>query len=92
MNLYMNDLESDWNLGEQASSPITVRHFASELLVSGLQGPALIRVCNMAGQIIQVEKTHQAEHRIATGNWPSGVYLLSISDGQGNLSQKVILP
>ena len=86
------NLESDWNLGEQASNPITVRHFASELLVSGLQGPALIRVCNMAGQIVLVEKTHQAELRIATGNWPSGIYLLSISDGQQSLSRKVIVP
>jgi len=86
------NLESDWALGEQASSPITVRHFASELLVSGLQGPSLIRVCNMAGQIVHVEKTHQAEHRIVTGNWPSGVYLLSISNGQQSLSQKVVLP
>ena len=86
------NLESDWNLGEQASSPITVRHFASDLLVSGLQGPALVRVCNMAGQIVHVEKTHQAELRIATGNWPSGIYLLSISDGKQSLSQKVVLP
>lgn len=86
------NLESDWNLGEQTSSPITIHHFASELFVSGLQGPALVRVCNMAGQIVHVEKTHQAELRIATGNWPSGIYLLSISNGQQCLSQKVVLP
>lgn len=66
---------------------LTIRSSSNGLIIESASSASVdLRIVTMAGQLVSEERIalQNGKGRAQTGNLPSGIYVASVSDGQGN--------
>lgn len=80
-------------LEEPNLNPIAVCHLTAEqkILISGLQEPSQVRVCNLSGQTLYCRSVENQSMTLSTSGFPKGIYIVTIVSFYGSESRKIIV-
>ena len=81
------------HLDEPNQNSIEVCHLTAEqkILISGLQEPIQVRICNLSGQTLYCRSVENQSTAISTSGFSKGIYIVTIVSPYGSESRKVVV-